>query len=282
MTELTIDDQSAGARIDVHLSSRFPEISRASWQRRIATGAVLHNHQPTKPKQLLRSGDIITLDDEPVEDFAGVALPIIYENDDFLVINKPPGLLTHPIRTQPEEQSVVGLLRGKLPSTSDDDTRRPGVVHRLDRDTSGVLLLAKTTGVQQELSELFAKREVHKTYRAVLQGKLEDEQATIKLPLGRNMSAPATFKVDPNGKSAETIIERLDVADGCSYVRLTPLTGRTHQLRVHCAHIGHPIVGDALYGRPAGRLMLHAHRLEFTYREQPREFEATLPSGFER
>jgi 23S rRNA pseudouridine1911/1915/1917 synthase len=281
MTRLQIDEAAAGTRIDAYLAEQFTDVSRASWQRRIADGDVQYNGQSVKPKQQLHSGDTVDIDDAPDMDFAEIELPILYENDKFLVVDKPPGLLTHPIRAQAEEQSVVGLLQDKLPQgNSSENGRRPGVVHRLDRDTSGVLLLAKTVPVQRQLSRLFAEREVKKTYRAVLVGEVEHKEAVIRLPLGRDMSAPATFKVDPNGKAAETKLERLAVADNRSYVKLSPTTGRTHQLRVHCAHIGHPIVGDALYGRLDHRLMLHAYHLAFSFEDEAYTFEAPLPNGF--
>lgn len=279
MNTLQVDVADAGQRLDVYLTDKLPQRSRSQWQKLIVSGQARLNGQPTSPSQTLHQDDIVTITTKPKSNIE-IELPILFEDENIIVINKPHGLLTHPVSKHDNNQSVTGILGQKLPINNTSNNNRPGVVHRLDRATSGVMVLAKTSEIQTQLQQLFANREVMKEYRAVVEGEFEHETAIITLPIGRDMSNPSQFRVDPNGKSAETEVIRLAINDERSYLKLLPKTGRTHQLRVHLKHIGHPIVGDPLYGKANGRLLLHAHRLSFKLNKHDCSFEAPLPVEF--
>ena len=268
-------------RLDIHLSTAFdPSISRSLWQKYIKAGHVLVNHQVvTAPKFEVDETDEIALN-LPEQEQTSAELPVLYEDDDVMVVNKPSGLLTHAKGGLSTEPTVAEIIRPKTSFASDTD--RPGIVHRLDRDTSGVLIIAKTADAAAHLQRQFAQRTTKKTYLAVTDGVPKLAAAKIDLPIGRNPSAPSTFRVDPNGKPAQTTYRVLTTTDNQALIELKPTTGRTHQLRVHMAHLNTPILGDRVYGKPdASRLMLHAHKLEITLPSGERKtFEAAVPKEF--
>ena len=206
-------------------------------------------------------------------------LPIIYEDADVVVIDKPIGMLTHAKGGISQEETIADALRHKMTFGSEGD--RPGIVHRLDRDTSGVLIAARNQEAAVFLQKQFANRHAKKTYIAVIEGVPKITEAKIDLPIGRNPAKPSTFRVDPKGKSAQTIYKVLATNGAHSLVELRPHTGRTHQLRVHMAHIGTPIVGDRVYGAPGQRLMLHAYKLTIPLPSgEEKTFIAKLPGSF--
>ena len=268
-------------RLDIHLSTAFdPSISRSLWQKYIKAGYVSVNHQVvTTPKFEVDETDEIAIK-PPEQEQASTELPILYEDDDVIVVNKPSGLLTHAKGGLSTEPTVAEIIRPKTSFAADTD--RPGIVHRLDRDTSGVLIIAKTAEAATHLQRQFAQRTAKKTYLAVTDGVPKLAAAKIDLPIGRNPSAPSTFRVDPNGKPAQTTYRVLTSTDTQTLIELNPTTGRTHQLRVHMAHLNTPILGDRVYGKPnASRLMLHAHKLEITLPSGGRKiFEAAIPEEF--
>ena len=268
-------------RLDIHLSTAFdPSISRSLWQKYIKAGYVSVNQRVvTAPKFEVDETDEIAVK-LPEQEQASAELPILYEDDDVMVVNKPSGLLTHAKDGLSTEPTVAEIIRAKTSFASDTD--RPGIVHRLDRDTSGVLIIAKTADAAAHLQRQFAQRTAKKTYLAVTDGVPKLAAAKIDLPIGRNPSAPSTFRVDPNGKPAQTNYQVLAVADSKALIELKPTTGRTHQLRVHMAYLNTPILGDRVYGKPnASRLMLHAHQLEITLPSgERRSFEAAIPEEF--
>ena len=268
-------------RLDIHLSTAFdPSISRSLWQKYIKAGYVSVNQRVvTAPKFEVDETDEIAVK-LPEQEQASAELPILYEDDDVMVVNKPSGLLTHAKDGLSTEPTVAEIIRAKTSFASDTD--RPGIVHRLDRDTSGVLIIAKTADAAAHLQRQFAQRTAKKTYLAVTDGVPKLAAAKIDLPIGRNPSAPSTFRVDPNGKPAQTNYQVLAVADSKALIELKPTTGRTHQLRVHMAYLNTPILGDRVYGKPnASRLMLHAHQLEITLPSgERRTFEAAIPEEF--
>ena len=268
-------------RLDVHLSTAFdPSISRSLWQKYIKAGHVSVNQRVvTAPKFEIDETDEIAVK-LPEQEQANAELPVLYEDDDVMVVNKPSGLLTHAKDGLSTEPTVAEIIRAKTSFASDTD--RPGIVHRLDRDTSGVLIIAKTADAAAHLQRQFAQRTAKKTYLAVTDGVPKLAAAKIDLPIGRNPSAPSTFRVDPNGKPAQTNYQVLAVADSKALIELKPTTGRTHQLRVHMAYLNTPILGDRVYGKPdASRLMLHAHKLEITLPSGERKtFEAAVPKEF--
>ena len=268
-------------RLDIHLSTTFdPSISRSLWQKYIKAGYISVNQRVvTAPKFEVDETDEIVVK-LPEQEQVSAELPVLYEDDDVMVVNKPSGLLTHAKGGLSTEPTVAEIIRPKTSFASDTD--RPGIVHRLDRDTSGVLIIAKTADAATHLQRQFAQRTTKKTYLAVTDGVPKLAAAKIDLPIGRNPSAPSTFRVDPNGKPAQTTYRVLTSTDNQALIELNPTTGRTHQLRVHMAYLNAPILGDRVYGKPnASRLMLHAHQLEITLPSGERKtFEAAVPSVF--
>jgi 23S rRNA pseudouridine1911/1915/1917 synthase len=275
--------EQEGERVDAFLASIAPEHSRSFWQKRCEDGKVTVNGKAVKVSHKLQPDDIVeaTLPDAP--DFTGQSLPVVYEDDDVIVINKPSGVLTHAKGAESHEFTVAEFVR---PKTTDGlDTNRPGIVHRLDRGTSGIIIAAKNPEAKRWLQGQFSKRNVKKTYIALVEGHLREDEAVLRLPIERNPKKPQTFRVGANGKSAETaykVIKHYKLGD---LLELKPLTGRTHQLRVHLTYLGHPIVGDHIYGREhkkLDRMFLHAHSLELTLPSRERKtFTAPLPPELE-
>ena len=270
-------------RLDIYLSTKFDTtISRSLWQKYIKAGYVsVNNKVATTPKFEVDETDEIALN-LPEKEQTDVDLPILYEDDDVIVVNKPSGLLTHAKGGLSDEPTVAEIIRPKTSFATDTD--RPGIVHRLDRDTSGLLIIAKNPESAAHLQRQFAERTAKKTYIAITDGKPKLNAAKIDLPIGRNPSAPSTFRIDPNGKPAQTTYHVLAENDTQSLVKLKPTTGRTHQLRVHLAHLNAPILGDRVYGKSSDcRMMLHAQKLEITLPSGERKvFEATIPDEFKK
>ena len=270
-------------RLDIYLSTKFDTtISRSLWQKYIKAGYVsVNNKAVTTPKFEVDETDEIALN-LPEKEQADVDLPILYEDDDVIVVNKPSGLLTHAKGGLSDEPTVAEIIRPKTSFATDTD--RPGIVHRLDRDTSGLLIIAKNPESAAHLQRQFAERTAKKTYIAITDGKPKLNAAKIDLPIGRNPSAPSTFRIDPNGKPAQTTYHVLAENDAQSLVELKPTTGRTHQLRVHLAHLNAPILGDRVYGKSSDcRMMLHAQKLEVALPSGERKvFEAAIPDEFKK
>ena len=270
-------------RLDIYLSTKFDTtISRSLWQKYIKAGYVsVNNKVATTPKFEVDETDEIALN-LPEKEQADVDLPILYEDDDVIVVNKPSGLLTHAKGGLSDEPTVAEIIRPKTSFATDTD--RPGIVHRLDRDTSGLLIIAKNPESAAHLQRQFAERTAKKTYIAITDGKPKLNAAKINLPIGRNPSAPSAFRIDPNGKPAQTTYHVLAKNDTQSLVKLKPTTGRTHQLRVHLAHLNAPILGDRVYGKSSDcRMMLHAQKLEITLPSGERKvFEAAVPDEFKK
>ena len=270
-------------RLDIYLSTKFDTtISRSLWQKYIKAGYVsVNNKVATTPKFEVDETDEIALN-LPEKEQTDVDLPILYEDNDVIVVNKPSGLLTHAKGGLSDEPTVAEIIRPKTSFATDTD--RPGIVHRLDRDTSGLLIIAKNPESAAHLQRQFAERTAKKTYIAITDGKPKLNAAKIDLPIGRNPSAPSTFRIDPNGKPAQTTYHVLTENDTQSLVELKPTTGRTHQLRVHLAHLNAPILGDRVYGKLSDcRMMLHAQKLEITLPSGERKvFEAAVPDEFKK
>jgi len=276
-------DISRAERLDQYVVRRQPGLSRSFAVRLIQDGDVLVNGQPQlKAGYKLRPSDKITIgfDETKTVVFPEIDLPIIYEDDDCIVINKPVGLLTHSKGAFNPEATVSTWLRSRMKAPKGE---RAGIVHRLDRATSGVMICAKTPAALGWLQKQFSQRKVKKTYLAIVGGVPAKQQAIIDMPIERNPRKPQTFRVGSNGKPAVTEYKVLKTDDKLSLLELRPTTGRTHQLRVHLHKLGHPIVGDTLYGgRPAPRLYLHAEELEITLPDKQRKtFRVPLPAEFE-
>ena len=273
-------DEPQSARLDLALVERLGLESRSTYKKRITRGEVLVNGEvELSSKRAVKDSDVLTIQTpEVVIDIPEIE--VIYEDDDVVVINKPVGLLTHAKGALVEEYTAADFVKDK--TTHKADTNRPGIVHRLDRATSGVLLMVKNDETASMISKQFTDRTTKKTYAAVVSGIPDPEKAKIDLPIGRNPSAPSTFRVDASGKVAETIYEVQEVSDTHALLTLKPRTGRTHQLRVHMAYVGTPILGDVVYGKEkADRMYLHAYKLEITLPGGVRKvFEAPVPASF--
>lgn len=272
--------QSAKKRLDVELSERYGDISRSTLQKYIKAGYVTVNGIVCESsKSDVTAADSIALSIPDQTDFSGEMLPIIYIDDNVIVINKPVGVLTHSKGAMNDEFTVADFFRRY--STFNIDTNRPGIVHRLDRDTSGVMIGARNAETATMLQKQFADRRTKKTYSAVVDGVLKNDTATINLPIARAPSAPSTFRVDAKGKDAQTSYDVIKSNGMLSLVELRPKTGRTHQLRVHMAYLNSPIHGDRVYGKPADRLYLHAQSLEITIPPSDRRtFTVPAPPEF--
>ena len=271
---------SGKQRLDTLLAERHPEFSRSTWQKYIKQGYVTVNDAPAKnARQEVSEADAIAVNIPEGTNHSTSELPIIYLDDNVIVVNKPAGVLTHSKGVLNDEFTVADFFRRY--TTVGLDTNRPGIVHRLDRDTSGVIIGARTPEAFDLLKSQFADRKAKKRYIAITDGTPKQLEATIDIPIGRNPSAPSTFRADSKGKPAQTDYKVLEATDKHALVHLAPRTGRTHQLRVHMAFLGTPIHGDRVYGKAGERLYLHAHSLEITTGpEQRRTFTAPVPDSF--
>lgn len=267
-------------RLDVELATRYPNISRSTWQKYVKEGYVQVNGVvQLSPKQEITSADALAVTIPDATDYSAETLPILYIDDNVIVINKPAGVLTHAKGALSDEFTVAEFFRQY--TTYKSDTNRPGIIHRLDRDTSGVMIGARNETTAALLQKQFADRKTKKTYVAITTNEPKIAEAKIDLPIGRNPAKPSTFRVDAKGKSAVTTYEVIAVKDGRALVKLMPRTGRTHQLRVHLDYLHAPILGDRVYGKEDERLYLHALSLEVTIPEgQRRTFTAPVPDDF--
>jgi 23S rRNA pseudouridine1911/1915/1917 synthase len=272
--------KSPKVRLDIELAERFPDVSRSTWQKYIKSGYIAVNGtvQSVSKFEILKS-DEIAVSIPADTDYSESSFPIVYIDDNVIVINKPIGVLSHSKGAINDEFTVADFFRRY--TSYNLDTNRPGIIHRLDRDTSGIMIGARNPQTAVLLQKQFADRLAKKTYMAVLDGIPKLPKAQLDLPIGRNPTAPSTFKVDVKGKSALTRYEVIAETDKYSLVKLMPRTGRTHQLRVHMRYINTPILGDKVYGKPADRLYLHAMSLEITIPVGDRRtFEAPVPAEF--
>lgn len=269
-------------RLDAYMAQYWPEFSRSVWQKYIAQGYVKVNGSvETSTKRALGEDDEVTYSIPDAPDHSEASLPVIFQDDNIVVINKPTGVLTHSKGALNDEFTVAEFLRPL--TTYHSDTNRPGIIHRLDRDTSGVIMGARNPETASLLQRQFSERKTKKTYYAVVDGMPKQHEALIDLPIARNPNAPSTFRVDGNGKSAQTAYKVLKTDGKHSLVELRPVTGRTHQLRVHMAYLGTPIHGDKVYGKQSDRLYLHAASLEITIPTSDRRiFEVPVPDEFDK
>lgn len=270
-----------GKRLDVFVQE-VSDVTRSFAGKLCANQKIQVNGQLEKPSYHVRTGDIISVDFDAteIEVSEKIDLPIIYEDDDVLVINKPIGVLSHSKGAYNPEATVATFMEPKL---HDLDGERGGIVHRLDRATSGVMICAKNQAAMMWLQVQFSSRKVQKSYVAVITGTLDPKEAIIDMPIARNIKHPKTFHVNANGKSAITKYKVVKYDGKHSLVELEPQTGRTHQLRVHLNHQKHPIVGDTFYdGELHKRMLLHAHTLTITLPNNKRQtFVAEIPNDFD-
>lgn len=264
--------EMAGWRLDKFVAEGCPGLSRTQAQKLIEDGEVTVNGDVVKPGLKLAAGDRIKVRIPPVVattiEPEVIPFGVLYENDDLLVIDKPAGLAVHPAPGHPSHTLVNGILAYLSATPDTGDALRPGIVHRLDKDTSGLMLVAKNRQAHAELSRQFKSREVKKLYLALVSGKLTPERGVIEAALGRDPRNRKRMAVvdDDRGRAARTRYRVIRYLGNRSLLEIVTETGRTHQIRVHLAAIGHPVVGDTTYGprQPAiPRQFLHAKRLGF-------------------
>jgi 23S rRNA pseudouridine1911/1915/1917 synthase len=289
--KLSVPKDVAKSRLDRFLAKQLPEYSRSRLQHLIQAGFVRLNGAVTRPRQLVRYADKIELTEPPLEKIENepepIPLEILFEDDDLIVINKPAGLVVHPGAGNRQHTLVNALLSHCTTLSGIGGQERPGIVHRLDKETSGCLVVAKNDATHWDLSRQFAERTVEKIYLALVSGKLRKQAGLIEEKIGRHpvhrqrMSAGAS-----RGRAAKTEYRLLRSGGQASLIECRLHSGRTHQIRVHLHHIGHPVLGDKVYGvRRATefpRQMLHAWKLGFRHpgTGEWRDFEAPLPDDF--
>lgn len=278
-------------RLDVFAADELADFSRAIVQKMIKDGKITVNGKKVKPSWPLTPGETVEIEMPEARAKTQLKDLIIHDAKDFFVLIKPAGMLVHPQspvwEEHPEavfssEETLVSVILANPPKGFDPSTPRAGLVHRLDRETSGVMLVAKSPEFQAEMVALFANREVHKTYHSIACGEVPDDEGTIDVPIGR--VAGGKIKASDVGREAVTDYKVLERKNGFTYIELYPRTGRTNQLRVHLSWLGYPVLGDWLYrGATADRLMLHARRIEFKHplNGKKQMFEAPVPPDFE-
>lgn len=280
----------ARVRLDRYVAEALPQFSRAYLQKLIEQGSILVNGQKAKASQRLSRGDriVIIVPPAPTHPLAEPSpLSIIYEDKDILVIDKPAGLVVHPSPGHPSHTLVNAILAHCPSLAASDDLIRPGIVHRLDKDTSGLIVIAKNDRVRQYLINQFKRHAITKGYLVLVKGKLPYEQGIIEAPIGRNPYHRKRMAVVGTGKAASTQYKVKKYLDNYSLLDITPLTGRTHQIRVHMSYLGYPVLGDHTYGVKSPylrRQFLHAYRLGFRLpsTDDYQEFTCPLPPDLER
>jgi len=290
-----IAEEMEPIRLDAWLAEEETDHSRARWQALIKEGLVTVNGKTVKPKHHLRDGDRVAWKiPEPVEAVPqpeDIPLDILYEDHDLIVINKPAGLVVHPAAGNETGTLVNALLHHCTDLAGIGGEKRPGIVHRLDKDTSGVMVAAKNEVALNELSRQFRYRETEKEYLALVWGIPAEKRGTVRKTIGRHPIHRKKMAV--NGRNGRDAVSHYDVIESFSeaaLVRVRIETGRTHQIRVHMAHIKNPIIGDSVYGRArkagikATRQMLHAEKLSFAHPKLDKRmlFEAPLPEDFQK
>lgn len=291
----TITEQEEGIRMDTVLASLLEEVSRSYLQKLIEDGSVSVNGEAVvSKKHKLKKGDLVTiLLEEPQELAAApenIPLDIVYEDADLLVVNKPKGMVVHPAAGTPTGTLVNAVLYHCGDSLSSiNGVIRPGIVHRIDKDTSGLLMVAKNDKAHRSLAEQLAEHSITRAYRALVYHNFAEDEGTVEAPIGRDPKNRLRMAVtEKGGREAVTNYRILERFGAYTYIEARLLTGRTHQIRVHMAHILHPLVGDALYGPKKQALgatsqLLHAKTLGFLHPStgEYMEFDSPLPVDFE-
>ncbi len=282
-----------GTRLDKRVVEKYPELSRNYVQKLIGDGYITVNNQAAKSGLKLSTGDMVSIiiPPTPPTPLSPETIPvsILYEDDDVLVVDKPAGLITHPSPGH-TSHTLVNAILSHFPHLADiSDSLRPGIVHRLDKDTSGVMLVAKNGAAQMNLINQFKARSVVKTYLALVKGRLTPEDGIIEAAIGRNPRHRQRMAVvaESRGREARTQYHVVNYLGDYALLEVRPETGRTHQIRVHLAAIGYPVVGDKVYGEKSpylSRQFLHASRLGFKLPSSGEyvEFESKLPPDLEK
>ncbi len=300
---LTVPAEAAGLRLDRFLAGAGRGWSRSQVARWVEEGHVTRNGRPSKPAQLLAPGDVVEVTPPPAAPSEvtpqEIPLDVLYEDEHLIVINKPPGLVIHPAAGNPDGTLVNALLAHCRDLSGIGGVERPGIVHRLDKDTSGVLVAAKTDLAHRALSLSFRWRTTDKRYLAVAYGRFERDEGVVDAPIARHPEERKRMAVVPGGRPARTLWWVCERLSGCTLIECRLVTGRTHQVRVHMAHAGHALVGDPTYAgrqwrnvedarasaacREFPRQALHAWKLTIAHPAsgEPMTFEAPLPEDIQ-
>jgi 23S rRNA pseudouridine1911/1915/1917 synthase len=283
--------EDIGTRLDRYVADNLPDFSRSTVQTLIENGHILVDGQQRKPKFRMTPGETVTVEiPPPVDDEIqpdDIPLAVVYEDADVIVINKPAGMVVHPAPGHPRG-TLANALVAHAPEIAVGGSHRPGIVHRLDKDTSGLIVAAKNDKGRLSLVSQWAEQRVKKTYLALVAGVIEEDQATIDAPIGRDPKHRQRMAVTRSGRPAVTHFNVVERFADVTLLKVTIETGRTHQIRVHLAFIGHPVIGDDVYGRASDdfpeltRQFLHASELEFNLPGGDRvTFSSTLPADLE-
>lgn len=280
---LTIDENADNTRLDVYLSDLYEGVSRSKIQNAIKSGKILVNTQIKKPSYVLKEGDNVefenlieekSLNIEPED----IPLEIVWEDENMAVVNKPSGMLTHPTPLETSGTLVNALLyKYGVDGLSDlNGEFRRGIVHRLDRNTSGLLMIAKNNKAHEYLANLIKNHDMTKKYHAVLKGDYPRDEDVINEPIGRHKTQPHKMTVTPDGKPSTTILKVLERFKEATYVELTLVTGRTHQIRVHTSFRHYPVFNDTLYGAGQGKIKTQEQVLQSFYLKFAKPFSAEI------
>lgn len=288
---LLIDEEARGKRLDVFLADREKELSRSHIQKLIEGGAVLVNGRAVKANYKLRTGDSVEIHVLEAQEWKilpeAIPLDVLYEDEDIIVINKARGMVVHPAAGVSSGTLVNALLYHCKDLSGINGVIRPGIVHRLDKDTSGVMVAAKNDAAHVDLAEQIRLKTAHRIYQALVLGTIAEEKGVIRAPIGRHPTERKKMAVVPNGKEATTHFRVLERFSSYTFVECRLQTGRTHQIRVHMAYIGHPLLGDPKYGKKSPFAIegqaLHSAELMLTHpRTKERlRFAATMPADME-
>lgn len=296
MKEFIVNKEESNNRIDSYLSQKSQDISRVTIQRLIQQGKILVNYKKIKSSYKVQENDKITMEEEKPREISlkaqEIPIEIMYEDKDIIVVNKPKGMVVHPANGNPDGtlvNAIMAICKDSLSGIGGEI--RPGIVHRLDKDTSGVLIVAKNDKAHINMSEQIKNHEVEKTYITLVKGIVKETEATINMPIGRSTKDRKKMAVTKNGKEAIThfkVIERFP-KHNCTLLEVKIETGRTHQIRVHLSQIGYPIIGDTVYSNGKNEWniegqCLHAKSLKFKHPITKKEMflEAKLPEYFEK
>ena len=292
MKEYIVSQEEKGKRLDTYIPSVDTDITRTSAQRLIEDGNILVNGKNAKVSYKIQENDKISVEiPEPKQielKAQDIPIEIVYEDSDIIVVNKPKGMVVHPANGNPDGtlvNAIMAICKDSLSGIGGEI--RPGIVHRIDKDTSGLLIVAKNDNSHVKMSEQIKNHEVKKTYIALVRGVFKENEATIDMPIGRSTSDRKKMAINKNGKNAITHIKVLKRFDKYTLLQVNIETGRTHQIRVHLSHIGYPIVGDYTYSNGKNEFdvvgqCLHAQKLEFKHPITQKDMclEAELPQYF--
>ena len=289
-----IVDEFDNIRLDSYISTKDKDLSRAAIQKLLENNNITVNDEAKKNSYKVRKGDIIKIDiPEPKESglvAQDIPIEIVYEDSDIIVVNKPKGMVVHPANGNPDGtlvNAIMNICKDSLSGIGGEI--RPGIVHRLDKNTSGLLIVAKNDNAHIKMSEQIKNREVKKIYIALVRGVIAEDEATINMPIARSKKDRKKMAVDKDGKEAITHFKVLKRYDNYTLLEIKIDTGRTHQIRVHMSQIGHPVVGDDVYSNGKNEFgvegqMLHARSLDFKHPITGKEIhlEADIPDYFKK